>query len=195
MKSGLDLVVAVIDRSGSMSSCQQATIGGFNEFIKGQLAVPRECRLTLIQFDHEYEVVHSQKPLNEFPPLSCETYVPRGSTALLDAMGRAINSTGEELAKLPEDQRPEKVVFVVVTDGLENASTEFTRAKIFEMVEHQKKNYNWTFIYLGANQDAITEGAKLGANVSQGYLATPDGVRCMYGVTGQCVTSFRTGQP
>lgn len=162
MKTDFADITFVLDRSGSMSSVQADTIGGFNAFIEAQRKVPGECNASLVQFDDQYEVVYTSKPVKDAPALNAETFVPRGMTALLDAIGRAINETGKRLAAIPEADRPSKVIFVILTDGGENSSKEFTRAKVFEMITHQKSTYKWDFVFLGANQDAISTGAALG---------------------------------
>jgi uncharacterized protein YegL len=166
MKQGYTHVSLVLDRSGSMSSIKTDTIGSFNEFIKGQKEDPSECTFSMIQFDDQYEVVHDFKKLADVPDLDGKTFVPRGSTALLDAIGRTINDTGKRLEKMAEADRPERNIFVILTDGQENCSKEFTKAMISDMIKHQSEKYNWQFIYLGANQDAIAEardyGIKLG---------------------------------
>lgn len=152
-------ITFVIDRSGSMESMRSDAEGGINSFIGQQKALPGEAVLTLVQFDSEYEFIHKGTPLALVGPYQL---VPRGSTALLDAMGRAMQETGERLAKMAEVDRPGLVVFVVMTDGQENASQIFTKAKIKKMVRHQQKTYNWKFTFLGANQDALLEAQELG---------------------------------
>jgi hypothetical protein len=159
MRADLTDLTVVLDRSGSMSQIQSDAEGGLNAFVAEQKKVPGECRFTLVQFDHEYEFVHKAVPIASVPHLELK---PRGNTALLDAVGRAITETGERLAATPEADRPGLVVFVILTDGIENASCEFSRAKVKEMIEHQQTAYKWQFTYLGANQDAFGEAAGLG---------------------------------
>jgi uncharacterized protein YegL len=152
-------ITLVIDRSGSMTQIREDAEGGVNSFISEQTAQPGSANLTLVQFDTEYEFLHKGTPIKDVPDFVLH---PRGTTALLDAVGRAINETGERLSRLPELQRPGLVVFVVMTDGLENASSEFTKSQIKEMVEHQQEKYNWQFTFLGADQDAFAEAASMG---------------------------------
>jgi len=159
MRPDLTDITMVIDRSGSMQSIRTDAEGGINSFIVQQKLEPGEALLTLVQFDTEYEFVHSGTPIKQVPAF---TLVPRGSTTLLDAVGRAINETGARLAVLDEAQRPGLVVFVIVTDGQENSSREFKREKIREMIEQQQSVYKWQFTFLAANQDAFAEGASLG---------------------------------
>ena len=163
MRKDLTDITVVLDRSGSMASCQSDAEGGLNTFIKKQQEEPGEAVFSLVQFDTEYEFVHKATPIKA---VSHCTMVPRGCTALLDAVGRAIIETGERLKGIDEHIRPGLVVFVIITDGQENASREFTRAKIKEMIEHQQSNYKWQFTFLGANQDAFHEAGAMGINLA-----------------------------
>jgi Mg-chelatase subunit ChlD len=133
MKHSADITV-VLDRSGSMASIASDVVGGFNHFVTDQQVQPGECRLTLVQFDHECEVVYAGRPIAEAPSLTAETFEPRGTTALLDAIGRTIDATGERLRALPEPDRPDRVLLVVITDGLENASIDYNRSRVFDMI-------------------------------------------------------------
>ena len=156
-------ISVILDRSGSMASIKSDVVGGFNEFLKTQQAAPGECTLTLVQFDsiEPYEVLRDAVPVKDVKPLG-EEYRPRDMTPLYDAGGRGINDTGAKLSAMNESDRPGKVLFVIITDGLENASREFSAAKVAEMTKHQTEKYGWEFVYLGANQDAMKEGAKFG---------------------------------
>lgn len=162
MKENLTEIVILLDRSGSMGSVRAATISGFNEFVDGQRKAPGEANLTLVQFDTEnsYEVVFD-RPVADVPKLSMETYVPRGGTPLHDALGHVITRLGFKLKQMPESDRPAKVVIVVMTDGLENSSHEYTSAQVAKMIQHQRDAYKWEFLFLGANQDAILTGERL----------------------------------
>lgn len=168
MRQDLTEIVFILDRSGSMSSRKTDAEGGMNEFIRNQKELPGEANLTLVQFDEHYDVVY-RGPVKNAPEFKL---VPRGSTALHDAIGRTINETGTKLAKLSEHERPALVIFVILTDGEENASREFSGHKIKEMVEHQESKYNWKFTYLGANQDAIAVGNSIGTQSSANYNNT-----------------------
>ncbi len=163
MRQDLTDITVVMDRSGSMQACQADAEGGLNRFVDDQKKLPGEATFTLVQFDHEYEFVHRAIPIRDVP--HCRL-VPRGNTALLDAVGRAIVETGERLAKMSEAARPGLVVFVITTDGQENASREYTRDKIKEMISHQQAVYQWQFTYLGANQDAFGEAGAMGMSMS-----------------------------
>ena len=159
MKADLTDITVVLDRSGSMETCRTDAEGGLNAFVDDQKTKPGDARFTLIQFDTEYEFVHRAIPLRDVP--KC-TLTPRGRTALLDAIGRGIAETGERLKAMTEDQRPGLVVMVIVTDGQENSSREFTKLQIRAMIERQQTAYKWQFTFLGANQDAFAEAAQLG---------------------------------
>jgi hypothetical protein len=152
-------ITMVLDRSGSMQSIKDDTIGGFDAFISEQRRLPGRCTVSLVQFDNVYEEVYTGRDLADVPGL---TLVPRGSTAMLDAIGRAVNAAGARLAAMPEDGRPGTVIVGIMTDGLENASREFTYPMVKALIEQQEQVYGWTFMYMGANQDAIEVGASLG---------------------------------
>jgi hypothetical protein len=149
----------LLDRSGSMTSIAAETRAGFDAFVAEQRTVPGRCRVSLSQFDDEYEEVYVDRDLALVPPLDL---APRGSTALLDSLGRLIVTAGERLAALPEPERPGTVVVGVMTDGYENASKDWTHPRIKQLIAHQTDVYGWRFMYLGADQDAIEEGMKMG---------------------------------
>ncbi|SIQ12047.1 hypothetical protein SAMN05518682_1361 [Cellulosimicrobium aquatile] len=170
----------LLDRSGSMQTIKQATEQGFDLFLREQREAPGSCTVTLAQFDNEYEEVYTDLDVREAPPLDLR---PRGMTALLDSIGRLVQTTALRIAQLPEDQRPGAVIVGIMTDGLENASKEYTHAAIKALVTEREETFGWTFLYMGANQDAIEVGASLGvkrersltydtANVDQAYAAT-----------------------
>lgn len=159
MRKELTDITVVLDRSGSMAAIQEDAEGGLNAFIEKQKGEPGEANFSLVQFDTDYEFVHRCVPIKDVP--RCRLH-PRGSTALWDAVGQSINDTGRRLAAMSEDQRPGLVVFVIVTDGQENASREFCAPQIKEMIERQTKDYSWQFTYLGANQDSFTTAGGLG---------------------------------
>lgn len=156
MNPDLTEIACILDRSGSMESIREDAIGGFNAFLKAQQGQSGQARLTLVLFDNEYEVPENGVPLSWVKPLDSTTFVPRGTTALYDAIGRTINEVGARLARLPEAERPAKVVVAILTDGQENSSTEFTRDTVRSMIDHQRTAYSWDFVYLAANQDAVT---------------------------------------
>jgi hypothetical protein len=187
-------IAVVLDRSGSMSTVRQSTIDGFNEFLAGQKAVPGTARLKLVQFDNEYTPVYDGL-LSAAEPLTDKTYVPRGSTALLDAIGRTINEVGTVLSNTPPIERPKTVIVAIMTDGEENASLEFSRQQVFDMIGHQRNIYKWEFVFLGANQDAIKVGASFNINASSSitYDSNPLGVSNVYTALANNVSMLRRG--
>ncbi len=191
--SNLTEIVIVLDRSGSMVSVQDATIGAFNRYVQSQTEGPGEVRLTLIQFDDQYEAVFSAVPIQRIPQLDAKTYQPRGTTALFDAIGKTIFDTGRRYHRLAERERPANVLFVIQTDGLENASTHYSSKQINDMIAVQRTQYSWQFVFLGANQDAIASGAKFGidAGASLGYGANDACTMAAFDVLGQHTAKFR----
>lgn len=182
MRENSTEMVFVLDRSGSMSGLAADTIGGFNELIEKQKKIEGDAYVTTVLFDHEYEVLHDHVALGEVAPLTDKEYFARGSTALLDAVGRTIDSVGARLAAAPEEERPEHVIFVITTDGRENSSREYTAKQVREMVEHQQQKYSWQFVFLGANMDAVSEARNLGisAKYAADFTPTGRGVNRMY---------------
>ncbi|MCC6458135.1 MAG: VWA domain-containing protein [Caldilineaceae bacterium] len=179
MQQDLTEIAYVLDRSGSMQTLVSDAIGGFNSFLSGQQQVEGRANFTLVLFDHEYLVVHKSKDIRQVPALDANTYVPRGQTALLDAVGRTIDDLGAHLAGIPEPQRPSKVIVAIFTDGLENASRVFTTEKLAASIKHQQEKYNWEFLFLAANQDAIATAATISipAGQAMNFAASPVGVR------------------
>ena len=177
-----------------MSSIRKDTIEGYNTFIDEQKKVPGEVSATLIQFDDKYEVVYKNKNLSSVPPLTYETFVPRGSTALLDSVAKGIVDTGKELAEMRESERPEKVIFIIQSDGEENSSREYTYEKVAEMINHQRNKYNWAFIFLGTNLDAIKEASKFGvtANHAMTYANNSVGTKFAYAASSNLVSNLRS---
>jgi len=163
MRDDLADITLVVDRSGSMTSCLVEAQGGINAFIKDQQSKPGDALFSLMQFDTVHEWVYTSSPIktvNEY------TLHPRGMTALLDSVGTTINETGKRLESVSEDQRPGLVIVAIITDGQENSSHEFTKAKIKEMIEHQSSQYNWQFTFLGADQDAFAEAQAIGIHAA-----------------------------
>lgn len=184
-------VYFLLDRSGSMQSIKSDTEGGFAAFIEEQQQQPAQCLVTLAQFDDRYEVVYAGLPVAQVPPLAL---APRGSTALLDSMARLINDAGAELARLPEGQRPGNVVVAIMTDGHENASHEWTRPAIKALVEQQTRDYDWQFLYLGADQDAIEVGEGLGVAREHAVTYARGNVRDVLAVTSAKLTGYRAAR-
>jgi hypothetical protein len=160
----LTLIAFLLDRSGSMQSIKSDVVGGFDAFLTEQRAGDGECRVTLAQFDNEYEVVYHAVPVGEVPPLELN---PRNSTALLDSMGKLITDTAAEIATLGEDDKPGSVIVAIMTDGMENSSHEWSRPAIKSLVEQQTNESGWEFLYMGADQDAVEVGKDLGVRAEQ----------------------------
>ena len=184
----------VIDRSGSMNSIRQDTIGGLNTFLDEQRKDPENTRITYVQFDDVYEVVYDNVEVKYIPEITREHFVPRGMTALLDAIGKTIHRTASFIAAQPESERPNKVVFVIVTDGHENASHDFTRSAIHELIT-SKQAEDWQFVFLAANQDAIATGTSFGirSTSNMNYTAGKVGVKNVFAAASNKAGLFKRG--
>ncbi len=191
MNDNLTEIVVVLDRSGSMNDGRDDMEGGLNEFIKTQKECPGEAVLTLVQFDTEYEFVHKSKPIAAVGHVPLQ---PRGRTALLDALGRAIAEVKEAQGQLKDENKPAKTVVMVVTDGYENASREYTRQQVKKLVEEQTAA-GWQFVYLGADVDAFAEAGAMGvaAAGTTNFNKTQMGIKAAYGATAQNVCMYRSG--
>jgi hypothetical protein len=181
-------IAVILDRSGSMLSVKQDMEGGFAQFVAAQRAEPGQCSLSLYQFDDQYEIVYEERPLCDVPELSI---VPRGSTALLDAVGRSMARIGERLAAKPEHERPAIVIVMVITDGQENASHEVSRRALKAAIKVQQRKYNWRFMYLGADASAFSEAASLGIQAAARYSPDSAGVDRLYAASSAAVAEFR----
>ena len=185
-------ITIILDRSGSMQSTKNDAIGGFNSFIEEQKKVPGEAFLTLVQFDNEYELNYAAKPIRFVEPLNDLTYVPRGGTALVDAMGRTINEIHARVKALPKAERP-NVVVVIITDGQENASKEWTSARVNELITKLRKK-GYEFIFIGANQDAIATSSAFGIAASKAlsYGANSLGTQAMFASVSNNIAAYRS---
>ncbi|MBP2641047.1 MAG: hypothetical protein H6Q66_1998 [Firmicutes bacterium] len=193
MKKDLTEIVFILDRSGSMDALTADTIGGYNEFLETQKKTSGEAKVTTILFDDRYEILHDGLNIKQILPITSKEYFARGSTALLDAVGMTINDVGARLNRLDESERPEKVIVVIITDGKENASKEFSYKKIQRMITHQQEKYSWEFLFLGANIDAVREAQNLGINANRAanYAATGMGTQDLYNTVAQSIVQFR----
>ena len=194
MKEGLTEIISLVDRSGSMQSILDDAIGGFNTFLRSQQDQPGEAKLSLILFDHEYQIVHQAVDIQQVEPLNQDTYVPRGSTALLDAVGKTIDAVGERLAATAESERPSQVIVSILTDGYENASQTYSKPKVAEMIKHQTEKYNWAFEFQAANMDAFAAAKELSIapdRVVQ-FEATSEGVREAFDQQSQRISAIRS---
>lgn len=186
-------MVFILDRSGSMVHLTTDTIGGFNSMLEDQKSKEGDAFVTTILFDNEYEILHDHLNIQEISPLTTENYYARGSTALLDAIGKTIQAVGNRLNITPEEERPENVIFIITTDGMENSSLEYQKDTVKEMIEHQQEKYAWTFIFLGANMDAVTEASALGipGALARTYTADSVGTQSIYEAMSDAVTIVR----
>lgn len=184
-------IIVITDRSGSMQTIARDVIGGYNAFLKEQKAAPGEAKLTYTQFDDKYEVVSAAVPISAAPELTDKTFVPRGSTALFDAIGRTLNEQG---ARIATEKWAELVIVCVITDGGENASREYTSDRVKEMTKHAEAN-GWKFIFLAANQDAFAAARSFGSTgaYAGNFQANAAGVQMAYASTSATVTSLRSG--
>ncbi|HWO78697.1 MAG TPA: vWA domain-containing protein [Bacillus sp. (in: firmicutes)] len=192
MHNSLTEIIFLLDRSGSMAGLESDTIAGFNSFIKRQCELKGGTILTTVLFDDQYEVLWDGIQANQ-AVLTEKEYYTRGSTALLDAVGKTIIDVGHRLSQTKEEQRPGKVIFVITTDGYENASREFTFTKVSELIRHQQEKYNWEFIFLGANMDAAKEADRFGISPEDAFNfeASNEGVESMYSVVCEAVMERR----
>ncbi|MEV0947982.1 vWA domain-containing protein [Rhodococcus sp. NPDC049939] len=190
----LTLIAVLLDRSGSMQSIKSDTEGGFDAFIAEQRTQPGEAVVTLAQFDNRYERIYSSVPVADVPALEL---VPRGSTALLDGIGRLTTEIGEELAALPEEERPGRVQIVVITDGHENSSHEWSLEAVHEVIRRQEEVYSWDYYFLGANMDAISVGQSMGfvTEKSIRYSASPDEVGAVFSAQSKLINRKRGVAP
>ena len=193
MKTNLTELVFILDRSGSMGGLESDTIGGFNSMLAKQQAEPGECRITTVLFDNEYEVLHDRIDIKAVSAITEREYFVRGQTALLDAVGRTINKIGSVQKNTAEDYRAEKIMFVITTDGMENASREFTYEKVKDLVENQKTKYGWEFVFLGANIDAVDVADRFGIdhNRAQRFHNDSEGIALNYNVLSEAVSCYR----
>ena len=193
MKKGLTEIVFILDRSGSMSGLETDTIGGYNSMLEKQKAEEGEALLSTVLFDDRVEILHDRKSLSQVKPITEKEYFVRGSTALLDAVGGAIRHIGKLQKSLSEEERPEKTIFIITTDGMENSSREYSYDKVKKMVEKKKTKKQWEFIFLGANIDAVKEAGRLGiaANRSARYNNDKKSVRRNYGVVSGMLKAAR----
>ena len=193
MRKGLTEVVFILDRSGSMSGLEADTIGGFNSMIAKQKKEEGEAYISTVLFDDQTEVLYDRVPIHRVEPMNDNQYYVRGCTALLDALGGAIHHIGNVHKYAREEDRPEKTLFIITTDGMENASHKYSYDKVKKMVERQKKEYGWEFLFLGANIDAIEVAGRFGiaANRAINYKCDSKGTQLNYEVLSRTVSEFR----
>lgn len=197
MKKNLTELVFILDRSGSMQGLERDTIGGFNSMLEHQKAAPGEALVSTVLFDNECQVIHDRVNLQDIKPLTEKEYFVRGCTALLDAIGGAIHHIGlvHKYAR-PEDV-PERTLFVITTDGLENASRHYSSDEVKRMIQREKEEHDWEFLFLGANIDAVETAGRFGisADRAANYHADSKGTRLNYEAVSDAISDARCGAP
>ena len=190
-------ITFVLDRSGSMDAVRDDAIGGFNAFIEQQRAAPGKATLTFVQFDHEYTTVYQALPIADVPRLDFDHFIPRGQTALYDAVGRSVAETAEHIARLPEDERPARVVVAILTDGHENSSKEYTYERVRAILAEKATAAGWHVLFLASELDAARSAVGMGVPASHTTTFQPSsrGTRDAFGHASRIVTSVRTGMP
>lgn len=186
--------VFILDRSGSMAGLEQDTIGGFNAMLAKQRKEQGEAVVSTVLFDNNSTVIHDRVPITQVPDLTEEEYFVRGCTALLDAVGGAIHHIGNVHKYARKEDVPDKTLFIITTDGMENASKHYTYDKVRHMIERQKERYGWEFIFLGANIDAAAEAGKFGidASMAADYHCDKAGTALNYEVISEAISNVRT---
>ena len=193
MKTNRTELVFILDRSGSMSGLESDTIGGFNSMLEKQKKEAGDAVVTTVLFDNTYRLLHDRFDIHNVKPITESEYYVGGSTALLDAVGKTIYKTVNVQRHAGPGEQADKVMFVIITDGMENASREFTYAQIRSMIEHEKDKYGWEFIFLGANIDAESVAGRYGINPNRAvnYYADAQGVKNTYESINEAVTNVR----
>ncbi|MGG7056744.1 vWA domain-containing protein [Clostridium tertium] len=196
MKNNLTELVFILDRSGSMMGLEKDTIGGFNAMIEKQKKEEGEAFITTVLFDNKYELLHDRINIKGVSPISEKEYFVRGTTALLDAVGKTINKIENAQKHTLESERASKVLFVITTDGMENSSTRYSYEKIRRMIEEKKKEFGWEFIFLGANIDAVRAAESIGISEDRAtnYNCDSEGTRLNYEVISETVSCLRTNK-
>ena len=197
MKKGLTELVFILDCSGSMYGLENDTIGGFNSMIEKQKQEEGEAVVSTVLFDNESVVIHDRLPLDKVPRMTEEEYFARGCTALLDAVGGAIHHIGNVHKYARKEDVPEKTMFIITTDGYENASRRYDYDKVRKMIEWQKEKYGWEFLFLGANIDAAAEAKRFGISADRAvnYKCDEEGTALNYEVISEAVCSVRACKP
>ena len=194
MKKDVTELVFILDKSGSMGGLESDTIGGYNSMLAKQQAVEGECRITTVLFDNTYELLHDRHNLKEVGPISDKEYQVGGTTALLDAIGITINKIEKAQKQTAEEYRADKVLFVIITDGEENSSREYSAKKVKDKIEKQKKEFGWEFIFLGANIDAVETAGSFGISADRAvdFIADSKGLKKTYKVMADTVAMYRS---
>ncbi len=193
MKTGLTELVLILDKSGSMAGLERDTIGGFNSMLEKQKAVDGPCRVTTVLFDHRYTLLHDRIDIQAVSPMTDREYFVGGSTALLDAVGTTIHKIAAVQKNTAEEYRAERVLLVIITDGEENASREYSIQRVKAMIEHEKREYGWEFVFLGANIDAVETAGRFGIGADRAVDYVPDsaGTELNFQAMSETVACFR----
>lgn len=193
MKKNLTELVFILDKSGSMSGLEKDTIGGYNSMLEQQRKVDGECVITTVLFDNCYELLHDRIDIRAVRPISEREYFVGGSTALLDAIGKTIHKIGTAQKNTAEDYRAEKVMFVIITDGEENSSRQYSSTQVKKMIQRQKERYGWEFIFLGANIDAVETAGRFGIDADRAvdYVPDSEGTELNFRMMSETVATFR----
>ncbi len=197
MKKNLTELVFILDRSGSMSGLESDTIGGFNSMIEKQKREAGEAIVSTVLFDNESEVIYDRVEIGKIEPMTDKVYTARGCTALLDAVGGAIHHIGNVHKYARDEDVPEHTMFIITTDGMENASRSYDSGKVKAMIERQKSKYGWEFIFLGANIDAVETARRFGIDRDRAvkYISDKRGTRLNYEVMSDTISAFRQNAP
>ncbi len=184
----------VLDKSGSMRNISSSIISGFNEFINDQKKVKGKATITMAQFNQDYTLLHDFEPIKTISELTVSQFQPSGMTALLDAMGKTMEDVRLKIKTMKKEEKPNKVIFVFITDGLENCSSKYKKEEINNMINTQKDEEKWEFVFIGANQDAIQEGSHMGirANSSITFSATDVGAKMVFSSLSESMSSYRS---
>ena len=196
-KNGITELVFILDRSGSMSGLEKDTIGGFNSMIEKQKKQEGECYISTVLFDNESEVIHDRVKLSEIKPMTEDDYYVRGCTALIDAIGGAIHHIGNVHKYARPEDVPEHTMFIITTDGMENASHRYTSDKVKTLISYQKEKYGWEFLFIGANIDAVETAAQYGINPDRAvnYNADEKGTKILYATVSESICQMRANAP
>ena len=185
-------IIFIIDKSGSMQTLADDTIGGFNGFVESQRELDGEAYLTTVLFSTDRRKLHDHIDIREVPAMDKRQYVAGGMTAMLDAIGETINEVQTRIDNTPIESRPDNILCVITTDGLENSSHTYNKSTVQRMIEHQTKGHGWQFIFLGANMDAVEEAAQIGIDMAATYTADSIGTKAVYDSINCAATSYRT---
>ncbi len=196
-KNGITELVFILDRSGSMSGLEKDTIGGFNSMIEKQKKQDGECYVSTVLFDNESEVIHDRVKLSEIKPMTEDDYSVRGCTALVDAIGGAIHHIGNIHKYARSEDVPEHTMFIITTDGMENASHRYSSEQVKKMIERQKEKYGWEFLFIGANIDAVETAARygIGSDRAVNYNADEKGTKILYETVSESICQMRANAP